>query len=391
LTKKRKTKSTSLYPGEAFPFEEIQSKIDSSNLKADFDFWPLLAKRAWTNSEVPTFESKKFDRVIFSGLGGSGLTGELLVDISKEKESNVTFETLKDYHIPRSVDKNRTLLVGMSSSGNTEETLSILSEAHKNGMTAFSFGSGGLIETFSKQKWNFGFVRTQMLKVPRSSLPGIFYPVLKFLTTSKLLEVSDSEALESIKALELARNDFLDEGKSGKNKMVIMAKELTGSNSSIPLIYSSNRTRAVGLRFRQSINENAKMHAFNGEIPELCHNEIVAWDYNPTYVKANSRIIRKKITVDNVATLLRLKEDDPEEINARFDIVRGVIDQAGGKTLEAPYTGSSYLARIMAMLYLLDYVTYFMAILNEVDPIKTPSIQILKEELGRKLNYLEKL
>ena len=373
--------------GDSILLGALLRAIDPSDLKGDYDLWPSFALKSWSETEVPIFDSGQFNRVVFAGMGGSSLTGELLLDLALEKNSEVSFETLKDYHVPNCLD-HKTLVIGMSSSGATEETLSVLSEAHKKGLTGFSFGSGGPIESFSKNKWGFEFVRTAMLKVPRSSLPGMFYPVLKFLVRNKVLEVSDDEINESIRAMNVVKEDFINASEQKKNEIVNLAQAWTQDQSGIPLLYSSNRTRAVGLRARQSINENAKMHAFNSEIPELCHNEIVGWDYRASFVGDNHK---SQKSASLLALILRLSEDDPPEMRTRFEIVKEIVRKAGGETLEAPYVGRSYLARIISMLYFLDYASYYMAIFRRVDPIKTPSIQLLKRELGKRLNYVEKL
>jgi glucose/mannose-6-phosphate isomerase len=389
-TRKRKAvkgASTNLRKNKPIISESLLRKIDPSDLKADYNAWPSLASSAWSETEVPFFDGNRFDRVIFAGMGGSSLTGELLSDIAREKGSRVSFESLKDYHISNS-NVERTLVIGMSASGTTEETLSALSEAHRKGMTAFSFGSGGLLETFSKEKWGFGFIRTKMLKVPRSSLPGIFYPVLKLLVKNKLIEVPDNEIDESIRVMNESQKNLAKDFGKLKDEILSLAKAWTTVSSIFPLLYSSNRTRAVGLRARQSINENAKLHAFNGEIPELCHNEIVGWDYKASLVGGGTKWRRND---ESLAVLLRLSEDDPVEVKTRFDIVQDVVRKAGGSTIGAPYSGTSYLARTISMLYLLDYASYYMAIMMQVDPIKTPSIQLLKRELAERLNYVEKL
>ncbi len=368
-------------------FERRLRKVDRSDLKADFETWPLIALKTWNETTVPTIDRDRFNRIVFAGMGGSGLSGELFVDLARETKSKICFGTIKDYHIPDYFDE-RTLIIGMSSSGNTEETLSILSEAHKNGLFAVTLGSGGLIQSLSNDKWNFPFVKTTMLKVPRSSLPGIFYPALKVLIQNRLLQLSDEEIRESIDVLGKTGEVSIDIGENKKNLPLKLAQSLIDKLAIIPLIYSSVRTRAVGLRARQSINENAKTHAFDGEIPELCHNDIVGWDFKASLPLTGTR---RGLPNSNNALLLRLNEDDPPEIRTRFDVLEEVVEKKGGKILEAPYLGKSYLARIMSMLYFLDYASYYMAIITGIDPIETPSIELLKHELAKRLNYVRKL
>jgi glucose/mannose-6-phosphate isomerase len=133
------------------------------------------------------------------------------------------------------------------------------------------------------------------------------------------------------------------------------------------------------------MNENAKVHAFNGEIPELCHNEIVGWDSIASKIRGPSAILT---TSDATAILLRLGNGDTDEVRTRFDIVEEIIKKARGKVLKPPYSGRSYLSRIMTLLLFLDYVTYYMAILRGIDPIKTPSIDLLKQQLASRLDFI---
>jgi glucose/mannose-6-phosphate isomerase len=365
-------------------WEERIRTVDPSDLRSDFGKWPSLARERWTQTIVPTFDAGNYNRIVLVGMGGSLLSGELLVDLAREQKSSREFETVKDYHLPSYCDE-RTLVIGMSSSGNTEETLSVLSEARKKGLKGFAFGSGGSLESLSKDKWGFDFIQTTMLKVPRSSLPGIFYPVLKLLVTNHVLEFTEQEVIESIDALE----EINREDSKRDNRALRLAKDLISENSdSFPLVYASSRTRAVGLRFRQSLNENSKIHSFNGEIPELCHNEIVGWDFLSSSIK-NYRTKNSKSK--QICMLLRLQEDDPPEIRTRFDIVADLVNRSKGNVLEAPHVGRGYLARTLSMLYLLDYSTYYAAILRGVDPIKTPSISLLKQELASRLDFVSHL
>ncbi len=367
-------------------FEAKMKQVDSSNLREDYRMWPELANKIWKYSVQTTRVVREYSRIIFTGMGGSGITGEVLVDYARELGSDISFETLKDYHLPKYVDE-QTLVVGMSSSGNTEETLSVLSEASSRGLEGWTFGSGGLIEDLSKTKWHFNFVKTEMLKVPRSSLPGLLFYVLRVLEQSGLLGIDRNEVEESIDALASVRDKCVRLNRA--NPSLELAKELLSTKYSTALLYASNRTRAVALRARQSINENAKMHLFDGVIPELCHNDIVGWDSRRATIgkRENSAPLEKPA----VAVLLQLKEDDPVEISTRFEIVENVIKSARGKVLNAPYVGKSYLARVLSMIYFLDYCSYYMAVLRGIDPIKTPSIDFLKQELLAKLNYVSQL
>ncbi len=356
---------------------KLIQKVDRSDLKSDFDSWPELANDTWTVSKVADI-GRNFDSVLFVGMGGSGIIGALLCDYAKEMRSPLRFSCLNDYHLPSNLDGN-TLVVGVSSSGGTEETLSALSDAHSKGLQIASFGSGGLLKDFS-DKWDSKFTLTRALKTPRSSLPGLLFALLKFFSHNRLLPIEEAIVRETIEVMMRARE--MSQGDELRNPALKIAKEIIASGTP-PLIYSQSRTHSVGLRFRQSLNENSKMHAFNGDVPEICHNDVVGWD-SLTGLKGS------KSKIDAIAIMLQL-EDDNEEIKTRFGILRDIVRKRGGKSFDSPHAGESYLSRTVSMLYLLDYTTYYAAILRGVDPIKTPSIDLLKRELNKRLNFVSRL
>ena len=367
--------------------ESIQKSIqivDTSDLKSDFDRWPRLASDSWSLVKTPAIRSSP-KSIVFSGLGGSGIIGELAHDIFGEAGSKTLVHVLKDYHLPAFID-NSSIVIGISCSGNTEETISSLYEASSKGIRCYAFGSGGELEVLSRSKQNFEFTRTNALKVPRSSLPGIFFPVLRFLTTNSLVDVSSKDIDESLQVLSKVQENCSNLATS---KPLEIARKIRDSdNPPFPLVYDTRRTRAVGTRFRQSMNENAKVHAFDGTMPELCHNDIVGWDAQSS--KRVASVQMSDLGERYPVILLRLP-DDPPEIETRLDIVSDIVKKNGGRTIEAPCMGESYLARILSMLYFLDYASYYLAILRGVDPISTPSIDFLKSELKSRLGYIEKM
>ncbi|MHB8567031.1 MAG: SIS domain-containing protein [Nitrososphaerales archaeon] len=363
-----------------FGIEAKIAKIDRSDFKRDFDEWPALARRAW-ESPAPSTQPKP-KALVIAGMGGSGIVGELISDFCREACSTTRISIIKDYQLPSDVEE-ASIILGVSSSGNTEETIAVLHEAARRGLKGYTFGTGGNIESFSEKNPGFCFTRTTMLTTPRSSLPALLYPVLKFLLQSKIVSLNNADVQESFKVLEEVRCNASDLNNLDKNKSYLIAKSLV-TEQTFPLVYSTRRTRAVGLRFRQSLNENAKMHSFDGTIPELCHNEIVGWD-------ARTASVAKSAKKENtpVPVLLALA-DDPEELITRLGIVREIITNNRGEGLMAPFSGKSFFARIMSMLYWLDYSTYYAAILRGIDPIGTPSIDFLKLELLTRLDYLKR-
>jgi glucose/mannose-6-phosphate isomerase len=359
-------------------------KIDVSNLRSDFDSWPSFSKASWDEVVPPQLE-RTYSSILFVGMGGSGIVGEVISDLSMEFDS-FRIDVLKDYHLPKYYT-NETLIVGLSASGNTEETLSVLSEASKRGFDICTFGFGGLMERFSKTNSRVRFTKTSMLKVPRSSFPGMFFVVLKFAIQNGYLKIPEEQVIDAIDSLSRVQ-ELCVRPSAKQNRSLEIASAVSQGKNSTPLIYSSRRTRAVGLRFRQSLNENAKMHGFDGVIPELCHNEIVGWDRT---FSGKKRVAREDSSSSSYVPIFLRLEDDPLEIKTRFQIIEDILKKSKSQFLQAPSIGTTYLSRTLSMLYFLDYATYYAAIFRHIDPIQTPSIDYLKNELKTRLNFLSRI
>ncbi len=180
-------------------------------------------------------------------MGGSGIIGEVISDLSDELES-LRIDVLKEYHLPKYYT-NETLVIGISASGNTEETLSVLSEANKRGFDICTFGSGGLLEKMSKSNPRIRFTKTSMLKVPRSSFPGVFYPVLKFMIQNGYLRIPEENVLDSIECLSRAQ-ELCQRPSAKQNRSLEIAASLSEGKNAVPLIYSSRRTRIHRIAFQ---------------------------------------------------------------------------------------------------------------------------------------------
>jgi glucose/mannose-6-phosphate isomerase len=359
-------------------------KIDVSNLRADFDSWPSFSKSTWEDVVPPQLE-RTYTSILFVGMGGSGIVGEVISDVSMEFDS-LRIDVLKDYHLPKYYS-NETLVVGLSASGNTEETISVLSEASKRGFDICAFGSGGLMERFSKTNSRVRFTKTSMLKVPRSSFPGMFFPVLKFVMQNGYLKIPEEQVVDAINSLSRVQ-ELCIRPSAKQNRSLEIASAVSQGKNSTPLVYSSRRTRSTGLRFRQSLNENAKMHGFDGVVPELCHNEIVGWDRSSFGKK---RAAREDASSSNYVPIFLRLEDDPLEIKTRFQIIEDILKKSKSQFLQAPSIGTTFLSRTLSMLYFLDYASYYAAIFRHIDPIQTPSIDYLKNELKTRLNFLSRI
>ena len=147
-----------------------------------------------------------------------------------------------------------------------------------------------------------------------------------------------------------------------------MATEIFGK---LPVIYgSSDHIDAVVTRWRGQLAENSKTLSSGNLFPEMNHNEIVGWE-NP-----------KKVLKECVAVILRDAGDHPR-ISRRMNITRNLLKRDKVKVLEVRSSGLELLARILSLVYIGDFVSFYLAILNGIDPTPVEKITIIKKALAK--------
>lgn len=147
-----------------------------------------------------------------------------------------------------------------------------------------------------------------------------------------------------------------------------IAKKLHGK---LAIVYSAtDHLDAVNLRWRGQICENAKRLAFGHVLPEMNHNEIVGW--NP------DRSLAKKLAV----VFLR-DGGSHERIRLREEVTKRIVRKQTSSVIDVWSEGTSLLARIFSLVYLGDWVSYYLALLNNEDPTPVKVIDFLKGELAK--------
>ncbi|MFQ5940659.1 MAG: SIS domain-containing protein [Nitrososphaerales archaeon] len=353
--------------------DEIKT-IDKSGICDAYDKWPLYCKISFGRSI--NLDEKFFDNVnsiVFSGMGGSGTTGDILADWLRLKFHIPTY-VMKGYHIPAFVNQN-TLFIAMSVSGNTEETLAALLEATSANAKVAGISQGGEMEKICGKK-NIFHIKIEQRILPRITLPELLYSALKLLTFSPFLNDMQNQIDDSIQAMVDVGTKIRKECRLEENPAKQLAKWIFGK---IPAIYCSPLQRGVGIRFKNSVNENAKINAIAGELLDSCHNELVSWGHTN---KSPENAMLKPL-------LLRSKFD-PEEVKTRFDVFKGMLENNGYQVGEIPLHGSTPLANIITSLYMLDYAAIYLGILKKTDPTPITPVFVFKDEMKKRLDYFTK-
>jgi glucose/mannose-6-phosphate isomerase len=307
---------------------------------------------------------KDINKILVMGMGGSAMGGDLLKSYLFG-ELNIPLMVNRNYKIPHFVTRD-TLVFANSYSGNTEETLSAYREARKRGAKIIGLTSGGKLKEYCQEDGNPVIIIPSGFP-PRTALGYLFFPLVITLERLKLIRSKRKEIEETIKiSRELSQE--LGPRKEG-NRAKQLAQELYHK---VPVVYSSSEYfEPVALRWKDQFNENSKVFAVWNLFPELNHNEIVGWEILEEITK-NFRII-----------LIRDKGDF-KRIKVRMDITKSIIEKKVGGISEVWSKGNSLLARIFSLIYLGDFVSFYLAILNGADPTPVKMIDLLKKELAKK-------
>jgi glucose/mannose-6-phosphate isomerase len=328
-------------------------KYDSKKMYKVYDKWPEMARKSFeSNQESINFEN--IDHIVFVGMGGSGLIGDVFSAILSKSDIHVSI--VKGYLLPKTVDKN-TLIIITSVSGNTSETLTTLNSAKKMNCNLIAFSSGGKINEYCSKN-SIKFKKIPLTHSPRASFTGFLYAMLKIL--QPIIPIPDEDIIESIDKLEKLKIKIFSENLSKNNPAICLAEWI----SNIPLIYYPSGLQAAAIRFKNSLQENAKMHAITEDVVEACHNGIVSWEKD-----------------SQVIPILIQGKDDHIKTKERWSIVKEFFKSKNIEYKEIFSEEGSILTKLICLIYLLDYTSIYKSVMSKVDPTPIASIDFVKKRI----------
>jgi len=307
--------------------------------------------------EIPYF---KPDNIVACGMGGSAIAGEIAAAWLCERLS-IPFFTNRNYNIPSFVSE-KTLVLALSYSGNTYETLNMVKEALDRKATVIGISSGGHLKEMMNER-GAHFIEMPEGLQPRAAMG---YLVSAIGSVMKSLNIYDPEVemLSVSSILKKLRERINPSVPSENNEAKQISAELHGT---VPVIYSYGPYISAANRWHTQINENSKMLAFYGALTEMDHNEIVGWDdgadgFSAVFLRGNESDILSTVT------------DFNEEL----------IRKAGGRVIDVRAEGDNTFEKIMSLIYMGDFVSYYLAMLRGVDPVEEPAISELENRLSDK-------
>lgn len=307
---------------------------------------------------------KGIRNIVLTGLGGSAIGGDLLRSYLSN-ELSVPFFVNRHYLLPKFVDKNSLVIVS-SYSGNTEETNSAHLDAIKRKARILCITTGGETEKIAA-KHKQAVVKIPPGLSPRAALGYSFFPLLVVLSRLGIIKSKAKEIQETISLLK-AKASIYSDLNAPDNAPLRLAQQIKGH---LPIIYSATEHfDTINVRWRGQMAENSKQLAYGHVLPEMNHNELVGWKVGAERMKQMEVIfLRDKGTHKRVAM--------------REEITKGVIQQYASHVTEVWSEGNSLLARLFSLIHFGDWVTCYLAILNNEDPTPVKVIDYLKGELAK--------
>jgi len=311
---------------------------------------------------------EKPQKIIIAGMGGSAIGGNILKDWLRDTVP-IPIEVCRDYSLPAYADE-KTLVLAVSYSGNTEETLNMLIEAIAKKCMIIAISSNGILINFS-QKIGLPFIQLPTGFPPRSAIPYLFFSLAVSLKKIRVLELPQEELDEAITVLKQVREDIKLEKTTANNFAKNIAQNIYGN---IPVIYGFGFYKGVAQRIKTQFNENAKCLSFYACFPELNHNETVGWT-------------GKSDLTDRFVILLIRDKEEPLEIATRIDVTKKLVfDTRAKNVIEIFSQGRSNLAKILSTIFIGDFVSIYLAFLYGIDPTPVKIIDRLKEQLEKRVN-----
>ena len=299
--------------------------------------------------------NKEIRNILICGLGGSGIGGTIVSDIITPKV-NVPIAATKDYSIPNFVNEH-TLVIANSYSGNTEETLYALEKCQARGAEIAIITSGGKFKEIAEEN-NYNRIIVPGNQPPRAMFGYAFTELFFMLNHYGIID--DSFKTDFDKAIALLDSEKMDIQKQAMELAKKMYKQT-------PVIYVANGFEGVAVRFRQQINENAKMLCWHHVVPEMNHNELLGWRTN----------------VDDLAVVYFRNKCDYDRNQIRMDINKKVITEYTENITEIWSKGDSLIENSLYHINLGDWVSWYLSEMNNVDAIEIDVINFLKGELAK--------
>jgi glucose/mannose-6-phosphate isomerase len=407
---------------------DAQERLDTMALLAAADPADMLRQVASSASQVRTavrstqeadldeiIEAGRPRAIVITGMGGSGVAGDVLAAVCGPG-CRVQVVPVHDYQLPAWVGA-ADLVIAVSCSGSTEETISAATEAVRRGSRLIGVGGEGSPLAMIAQQAHAPFIGVPSAGMPRSTLWGLSMPLVVIASRLGLLEAGADEYEAAAAELERVSHLCRPDSESFVNPAKSLALDLSGT---LPMIWGTSPLAGVAAyRFGCQLNENAKYPAVIGTLPEANHNQVVTFDGpfaagpggfgaagaggagfgeagfdeagfgeagfgEPGFAEAGfgeEEPGGKRPGVSLRLVLLRDSVEHPQVARRREESAR-LAEERGIGVTELAATGGGPLQRLASLVQLIDYATVYLAVVLGIDPGPVAAIEDLKARIA---------
>lgn len=299
-------------------------------------------------------EYNNISNVLICGMGGSGIGGSMVQSWLFD-ELAVPVTVAKDYSIPNFVNEH-TLVIGSSYSGNTEETLAAIESALAKGAQFIGICSGGKLEEICTSN-GYDFIKVPGGNPPRTALAFSLVQLLHIFA-----EIGMSSA-DRLKEMAAGRDLIIAQSETIHMKAKGLAEHL---HQKVGIMYGTAGYEPVLVRARQQFNENSKYLNWHHPLPEMNHNELVGWGGGDR----------------RFAPVFFMTKDNHPRNDKRIEITKDKIAQKTS-IFEIHSQGNSMIEQSLFMINVVDWASFYLAALDDIDTIDIAVIDYLKSELAQ--------
>jgi glucose/mannose-6-phosphate isomerase len=343
------------------------ASIDISDMLGVLEGFPEQVSEAVSigRSEIalPSLSSPR--NVAVLGMGGSGISGDVVAALAAENGLRVPVTTVKGYRLSPFIDAD-SLVFAVSYSGNTEETLEALDAAMERRAAVVAVSSGGQLRALAHERGIPIFEIPGGMQ-PRASLGFLFVPIICALERLGMVKGLVEQISSAVAMLEHRRDEYGVAAPLEANPAKRLGKDLVGF---MPVVYGTEGYLAVAAsRWKAQFNEMAKVPSFHNQFPELNHNETVGWQ-NLEPVCRQSHIV--------VLAEPGMHERVEKRIRITLDLIRDFV----GHTTRVCARGANATERLLDLIYFGDYASVYLALALDQDPTPVARIEDLKKQLA---------
>ncbi len=344
---------------------DAMASIDTRQMLRLVGELPQQVRAAWqqVGSLVLPAAYSQLDQIVVAGMGGSAISGDLVAGLVSES-CRVPIVVLRDYTLPAWVNE-RTLVIASSNSGNTEETLAVAEAAHTRQVPLLMLAGGGkLLELAAR--WQVPVVRFTYAAPPRAALGYPFVLLLGILFRLGFIPDPSADLEDALQAIDEVSAESREDVLIADNGAKQMALRLFDR---LPFVYGASFLTAAARRWKGQFNENADTLAGYEELPEADHNAVVGTRV-ATGVLSRSTvlILSSPLFHPRIQLRIELTAELLEKRRLRVEVIEG--------------RGQTRLAHMLSLIHFGDYVSVYLALLNDIDPSEMTPIDFLKQRMA---------